>query len=423
MDYLVLPRARRVEGEVRVPASKSATNRALLLAALSSEPVEIVRPLESEDTAALRRCLLAMGARIAPVPGGLSVSGPLAAPVSSQVLLDAADSGTAARFLAAAAAATPGRYLLDGSARLRERPMAELLAALRSAGAEILCLRQEGFLPLAIRGGALASAAVAVDAGRSSQFFSALLLAAVAVEGGLTVRPVGAVASAPYVEATLEALAAFGHDVKRQGRAVAVTRGSRGPGRYDVPGDYSSAVPLLCAVGAAGGRVAVLGVSAGSRAADARALPVLEKMGIALDAGPDRVTASFGERALRPVRVDAAQFPDSVPAVAALAALAEGESRFEGIAHLRWKESDRIAALSALLSAAGASARPGESSLDVIGGVICGAATVLPTFNDHRIAMAAALLSLARGGYLIENPASVAKSYPRFFKDLATLIR
>ncbi|MGE5276278.1 MAG: 3-phosphoshikimate 1-carboxyvinyltransferase [Acidobacteriota bacterium] len=422
MDYLAIPRARRLEGEVRVPPSKSATNRALVLAALSATPVEIARPLESVDTAALLHCLGAMGARIAVSPDCLTISGPLGVSGSSQTPLDAADSGTAARFLAAVAAATSGRFLLDGSARLRQRPMAELVEALRSAGARIAYRGEEGFLPLAIEGGTLGCGTVVVDAGRSSQFLSALLLSAVALEGGLTVRPAGEVASAPYVEATIGALEAFGHGVEREGSAVTVTRGARVPGRYAVPGDDSSAVPLLAAVGAAGGRVAVSGLAPGSRAADARALPVLEKMGISLGSAGDRVTASFAGGPLEAVRVDAGQFPDSVPPLAALAALARGESRFEGIGHLRLKESDRIGALAGLLTAAGGTAREEETALVVKGGLAPGGVVVLPTFGDHRIAMAAALLALARGGCLIENPGCVAKSYPAFFRDLATLL-
>jgi 3-phosphoshikimate 1-carboxyvinyltransferase len=421
-DFLVLPRAARVDGAVRVPPSKSATNRALLLAALSEEPVEIVRPLESGDTAALAACLAAMGARVTRGPESLRLRGPVAGSDSSETALDAADSGTAARFLAAVCAATAGRFFLNGSPRLRERPMEELIAALRSAGAEISCPGAEGRLPLAIRGGTLRSGTVSVDASRSSQFVSALLLAAVAVPGGLTVRVPGALVSAPYVDETVAALCAFGHAVSRTAGGISVARGRRGPGRHEVPGDHSSAVPLLAAAGAAGGRVAVLGVSRDSAAADARALAVLERMGIALEDGPDRVTASADRGALRPVAAAATDFPDSVPALAALATLASGESALTGIAHLRGKESDRIAALEGLAAAAGAPTRADAEALFVSGGPARpGAAAVLPTFRDHRIAMAAGLIAIARGGFLIENPACVAKSYPSFFRELAAL--
>jgi len=423
-DYLAFPPAREVSGTVAAPPSKSSTNRALVLAALQEEAVEIVRPLESEDTRALGRCLAAMGATLEPVPQGLRVGGPLAGPADRDVTLDAGESGTAARFLTAVASATPGQFLLTGSARLRERPVAELVVALRSAGASIEYAGAEGYLPVAISGGSLRSGRTAVDASRSSQFLSALLLAAPAVRGGLEVVSEAGLASAPYVEATLECLRAFGHDVSGDpSEGIRVTRGARPVQRYVVPGDYSSALPLLAAAGAAGGRVTVTGLVFPSADADARALPVLERMGLKVDGTDGAVSVRARREDLRPVAVVATEFPDAVPGLVALACLARGESRFEGIAHLRLKESDRIAALAALLTAAGATATALDGSLVVVGPASPRAAAVrLPTFGDHRIVMAAALLSLALPGHLIESPDCVSKSYPEFFRDLATIV-
>lgn len=424
MDFLALPPARAVEGVVRVPASKSATNRALVLAALSETEIEIVRPLQSADTLSLRRCLEAMGATFRATLDGLAVHGPLGAPGDREVVLDAGDSGTAARFLAAVAAATPGRYLLTGSARLRQRPVAELVAALASAGAAVSHSGAEGFLPLSIRGATLRSSLVDVDASRSSQFVSALLLAGVAVEGGLEVRPTGPIASAPYVRTTLETLAAFGHRVS-PGSVLSSRRGAGAPARYAPPGDYSSGLPLLAAAGAAGGSVTVLGLAWPSHDADAQALPVLESMGLALRRVSGGIGAAGEREKLAPLNALATDFPDAVPALAALAALAPGESRIRGIGHLRLKESDRIAALAALLTQAGARAEAGADELIVAGPIPERPRTAvrLETFDDHRIAMAAALLCLAAPGFLIENPGCVAKSYPDFFRDLESLVR
>jgi len=423
-DYLAIPSAREVRGEVRVPSSKSATNRALVLAALSEAPVEIADPLDSDDTRALARCLEAMGASIAPSPRGLLVSGPLGSRGGEEVLLDAGDSGTAARFLAAIAATTSGSFLLTGSRRLKERPMEELVTALRSGGARIAFREQEGRLPVAIEGASLRSGKVTANASRSSQFLSALLLAGVAVPGGLEVVPEGSIASAPYVDQTLDALAAFGHDVNR-GASIRITRGEKSPGRYDVPGDYSSAVPLLAAAGVTNGEVRVTGLAWPSSDADAGALPVLENMGVGIEAGPSAVTALASAGSLAATDVSATDFPDSVPALAALAAFAPGKSRFRGIAHLRWKESDRVGALAALFSALGVTVSAREAELVVEGnpawlrsrrGVVR-----LRTFHDHRIAMAAALLSLGAPGCLVEDPSCVAKSYPGFFRDLESI--
>jgi 3-phosphoshikimate 1-carboxyvinyltransferase len=423
-DFLAIPPAREMAGELRVPSSKSATNRALLVAALTDQPVAIERPLESDDTAALRSCLAAMGASIAAVADGVAVRGPLAGAPGGVTMLDAADSGTAARFLTAVAATVPGRFALTGSPRLRERPVGELVEALRRAGARIAYDGAEGYLPLAIEGGTLAGGEIAVDASRSSQFFSALLLAAPAVGGGLMVRATGPIASAPYVRTTVETLRELGHEVAEDGGAIRVRRGSRLATRYPVPGDYSSAVPLLAAVAAVGGGIRLTGLRWPSADADAAALPVLEAMGLAVAGSASAVEASGPGTGVRPIKVAATDFPDAVPALAAAAAFAGGQSRFEGIAHLRLKESDRLAALAALLVAAGARASAEPDALVVEGPVTPHAGLArLGTRNDHRMAMAAAILALRVPGLLIENPSCVSKSYPSFFRDLDRLAR
>src|SRR5712692_4409329 len=365
MDYLALPPAREVRGVVDAPSSKSATNRAYLLAALSDEPVEILRPLESEDTVALERCLRAMGARIVRYGEGIRIGGPLAGDPGTEVVLDAGESGTAARFLTALAAATPGLFLVTGSARLRERPMGELVHALQALGASIEFRGEKENLPVSIAGGKISARRVTVDASLSSQFLSALLLAGAALEAGLEVDVTGPIASAPYVAMTMETLKAFEH-VASEGPPFRVRRGASPASRYEVSGDYSSAIALLAAAGAAGGEVVVRRLRWPAADADALALPVLESMGLKIVARDGSVSA-VRDGTLSPVRVRATDFPDAVPALAALAALAEGESRFEGIGHLRLKESDRIAALESLITAAGGQAR-GERDTLIIGG-------------------------------------------------------
>jgi len=428
---LAFPPARRLQGAVRVPPSKSATNRALVLAALSETPVTLARPLASDDTHALRRCLARMGARIDEVPEGLSVSGPLGVgggASADRVELDARDSGTAARFLTALACATPGEFRLTGSPRLQERPLRELVAALRELGAEIEEEGLPGCLPLRVRGRAFSGGRVTVDAARSSQFLSALLLLGAAAGGGsVEVRTAGPIVSRPYADLTLDSLRAFGHSVEGDG-PWRIRRGSRSPSRYDTPGDFSSAIPLLAGLGVCGGQIQLAGVALSSREADARAVPVLREMGVEVEAEEDAGVVARSERgALRAVTAAASEFPDAIPALAALAAFLPGESRFDGIGHLRWKESDRLAALADLLTRAGAQAIANEESLLVRGAIASPGPLAsnelarLPTFRDHRIAMAAAILSLGRRRLLIDDPDCVAKSYPRFFSDLDSL--
>jgi 3-phosphoshikimate 1-carboxyvinyltransferase len=428
-SWLAFPPADEVRGTVAVPASKSATNRALVLASLSATPVELARPLESDDTRALTACLRAMGARIEHVPGTGDVvaCGPLGVEASKVTELDARDSGTAARFLAAVASAVPGDFRLTGSRRLSERPMGPLVAALRDGGAGVREEGEPGRLPLRIRGGSLSGGPVEVDASESSQYLSALLLVAAAAR--LTVSAAGPIASAPYVATTLEALGAFGYRVRGSDPGPWSVEAPHEPiRRYETPGDYSSAVPLLAAAGIAGGEVVVRGLVWPSGEADARALSVLERMGVAIEASAAGIVARARRGGLSPASVVATEFPDSVPALAALAAFAPGETRFEGIAHLRVKESDRLAALSDLVRRAGGpdrGARDDATGLTVRGappraGERAGESR-LATFDDHRIAMAAALLSLALSGALVENPDCAGKSYPAFFRDLDSL--
>jgi len=450
-SWLAFPPADEVRGTVRVPSSKSATNRALVLAALAGSRVEIARPLESEDTRALARCLRAMGARIEPAGDGLAVTGPLGVPGEGRgsdsgiVEIDAGESGTAARFLAAIATAIPGNFRLTGASRLRERPMGPLVEALRRAGAEIREEGEPGRLPLRIRGATIPAGPVEVDASESSQYLSALLLlgAAGAVRGWpkpLEVSATGPIASEPYVATTADSLAAFGYGVARSGAtwsigsgasvaSVASAAGPRAPlARYETPGDYSSAVPLLAAAGICGGEVVVRGLRWPSNDADARALPALERLGVEIETSSNEIVARGQRGRLRPASIAATQFPDAVPALAAVAAFAPGESRFEGISHLRLKESDRLTALARVIGLSGRGASDDASGLTIRGiearaGERISEGGDFPTFGDHRIAMASALLALALGGVRIENPGCVAKSYPDFFRDLDALCR
>jgi 3-phosphoshikimate 1-carboxyvinyltransferase len=238
------------------------------------------------------------------------------------------------------------------------------------------------------------------------------------------VRVAGRIASGPYVATTLEVLRGLGHSVEA-GADFVVRRGRAPAGRYETPGDYSSAVPLVAAVGIAGGAVTLTGLRWPSADADAGALPVLEKMGIRLVHGPDGLVASAERGASRAVAVGAGDFPDAVPALAALAALSTGETVFSGVGHLRLKESDRLAAIAEFVVSVGARAAVGDDSLAVVGAAAGtrGAVTRIATFRDHRIAMAAGLLALRLPGLLIENPGCVAKSYPGFFRDLEGLAR
>jgi len=402
-------------GAVAVPPSKSFTNRALVLAALASHPVAVRRPLDCDDADSLVGALGAAGLRIRREGDALLVApGP---PPRDEAILDVRDSGTACRFLAAFAAATPGlRVLLTGSPRLRERPIGGLVDALRAAGAEIAYAGEEGFPPLAIRGRELGGGAVEVAASESSQYASALLLAAPRIRDGIDLRIAGPAVSRAYLETTREALAAAGIDAGGDGGRFRVAPGAAVRAEtLDVPGDWSSGATLAAAVAVAGGTLRLEHLPWPSSQADARALGVLRAMGMAAETGASAVVVSG--RAERPADVEAGDFPDAVPVLAAVAARVEGESAFRGVAHLRLKESDRLAALEDLLGAAGVRSRTAGDVFEVSGGSRAAPPALLPTRADHRIVMAATLLAFSRGGF-VESPRSVEKSYPAFFRDV-----
>jgi 3-phosphoshikimate 1-carboxyvinyltransferase len=410
-----IPAVAEMRGRLRVPGSKSHTNRALLLAALAEGPVRLRGALECDDADSLRACLAAAGKSVEASRDELRIS-PGPAP-RAEVVFDVRDSGTACRFLAAFAAAAPGLNVrLTGSPRLCERPIAPLVDALRRLGAEIAYLGREGFAPLSIRGRALEGGEVAVDASLSSQFASAILLAAPRMRGGVRLRMEGKEVSRSYVETTLESMESAGLRFRRTDSAIEVEPGPVRTQEIAIPGDFSSAVSLAGSVAVRGGELDLENLEWPSRQADFAAFPVLEKMGVSI--APAGRSIRVSGRARSAVSVEASGFPDAVPVLCAVASRIPGESAFSGIEHLRLKESDRIEAIREMLAADGVVSLAGEGEIRIRGSA--GAALpapVFPTRSDHRIAMASALLCLERGGF-VENPRAVEKSYPGFFRDL-----
>ncbi len=415
MIVAAVPARGPFRGAVAVPPSKSFTNRALVLAAVARHPVAIRRSLACDDADSLIAALSAAGVGIRRDEENIVVAP--GRPPASEAILDVRDSGTACRFLAALAAATPGlRAVLTGSVRLRERPVGGLVAALRALGADVSYGECEGFPPLVIRGKELEGGRVDVAASESSQFASALLLAAPRFRRGIDLGLTGPPVSRAYLETTREALAAAGVEASAEDGRFRVPSGASVEAEIlEVPGDWSSGASLAAAVAVAGGSLRIERLPWPSSQADARALDVLKEMGVT--AGTEAFAVTVAGKATRPVRVDAGDFPDAVPVLAAVAARVDGESAFRGISHLRLKESDRIAALEDLLRAAGVRCASSDDALSVTGGGNAPAPALLPTRADHRIVMAATILAFAAGGF-VESPRSVGKSYPGFFADV-----
>lgn len=419
MSAVEVPWGRRVSGELRVPPSKSVTNRALNLALLARRPLTLERPLLAEDTRAFLTALEVLGIAVERVPEGVRLT-PGATPDSAAI--DCGASGTMARFMTASLSGLRGAWHVDGSSRLRERPLGPLIDSLRDLGARIDCLGKDGCLPLAIDGGELQGDVVSVDAGASSQYLSALLMAATRARAPVRIEAAG-LTSAPYVDLTVEVMGHFGAHIARPAPdSWTVGPGLSSPSGYAVEGDLSAACYFAAAAVLTTGRVELTGLREDSRQGDRRFLGLLARIGAAVEwPAPDRVAVTGGER-LVGIDVDMSELPDQVPTLAAIAPFAAGTTRIRNVAHLRIKESDRLAACAVELRRLGAVAEELPDGLTVPGVWAREEPPANPaevsSHGDHRIAMSFALVGLRRPGVRIADPAVVSKSYPAFWEDL-----
>ncbi len=411
-----------IEGTLRVPPSKSLTQRFLNLAFLARQSVVLAGPLRSADTELFSTALSqagyevsldddAMQIRPGPIPGGGE--------------LFCGNNGTMLRFLTATLSATPGVWHLDGMPRLRQRPLGPLVDALRSLGARIEYLERSGFAPLRISGGSLEGGSTELDARLSSQFASAILMAATAAKRPVELRA-RSLASAPYVELTLDTLGRFQASVEALGETT--WRVSPVPlrgGSWTMEGDFSAAAYPAAAAALTGGRVRLEGLSPLSKQGDRRFLEVLARMGARVEWLSDTLQVT-GASVLSSVAVDFSDMPDQVPTLAALAPFAVGTTTIDNVPHLRLKESDRLAAMSTELRRLGADLDELPAGLQVRGswaeGPVPSSQTQVDTYGDHRIAMSLAICGLRRPGLVVRHPQVVAKSYPAFWRDLEGLI-
>ena len=415
--------ARRVvcgvaRGVARPPSSKSLTHRAYAIALLAGERVEVERPLDADDTRLFLATLEALGFTVERGWDRVAISRPPR--VARRAELDCGNAGTLFRFLAALASTLPGEWRVDGTPRLRERPIGPLVGALRALGVVVDCPGEEGHAPLVVHGGTLAGGRVALDAGESSQYLSALLLAGQRAAGPIEIE-VERLVSAPYVALTVDLLRAHGGVVEQPAPGLWRTRPSalRG-GTIAIEPDLSAAAYPAAAAALTGGDILLEGVSLASKQGDRRLLDLLARMGAAVvqETGGVRVSA----RALRAIDDDLSDIPDQVPTVAALAPFARGTTQIRNVAHLRVKESDRLAAMASELRRAGAEVEELADGL-VIPGLWCdreppSSPVTIDPHGDHRIAMAMALVGLRRLNLSIADPQVVAKSWPEFWSEL-----
>ncbi len=420
---VAVPSGRPVAGRVRPPSSKSLTHRALALALLSRERTVVHRPLRAEDTELFLAALATLGLRCERLDDGVEIRPRGEAPADAELFCG--NAGTMFRFLVAIAATLPGRFRIDGVARLRERPIRPLTEALQRLGVTIDFIGRAGHAPLVVHGGRLRGGGVRLDASASSQYLSALLLAGQRAESPLEIE-VPELASAPYVGLTLDMIERFGGRVE----AVSANRWIAQPSalratEVEIEPDFSAAAYPAAAAALTGGKVFIDGAARSSRQGDRRLFDLLTEMGaqVAWEDGGATVESGPG---LHAIDADLGDIPDQVPTLAALAPFARGTTRIRNVAHLRVKESDRLAAMTSELRRAGATVEELADGL-VIAGVWAG--DEAPSFparidphGDHRIAMAMALVGLRRPNLHIADPGCVGKSYPDFWRDLARLL-
>jgi 3-phosphoshikimate 1-carboxyvinyltransferase len=434
LPYLDLPAVRHAQGCIALPGSKSISNRVLLLAALSQGRTEISGLLDSDDTRVMLKALRQLGVQLTDnAEGGVDVVGVTRFPVE-RVELFLGNAGTAFRPLTAALTLMGGSYQLSGVARMHERPIRDLVDALRQLGGNITYLGQEGYPPLALGSTKAGVSSVQVQGSVSSQFLTALLLAAplYTQRAGqpLSIEVIGELISKPYIDITLNLMARFGVRVQRDvwnRFTVAADAVYRSPKQIAIEGDASSASYFLALGAIGGGPVRVTRVGADSIQGDVAFTETLKAMGADIQFGPDWIEAKGIEVAagqkLKAFDADFNLIPDAAMTAAALALYADGPCRLRNIGSWRVKETDRIHAMQTELEKLGAKVESGPDWL-----VVTPVAqnqwrdAHIGTWDDHRMAMCFSLAAFGPAAIRIVDPACVSKTFPNYFDVYAGLV-
>ena len=424
MEQLTLDPIAKVSGEVNVPGSKSLSNRALLLAALAEGETELTNLLDSEDIEHMLNALTKLGInyRLSEDKTQCVVQGNGGAfNVAEPLELFLGNAGTAMRPLCAALAASNVDTVLTGEPRMEERPIGDLVDALREADAEVTYLKNEGFPPLQIKGKTLNGGEMSVDGSVSSQFLTALLMAAPLFSGDVTIRIKGELVSKPYIDITLDTMAKFGVTVENDNYQTFTISGDAkyiAPGKFMVEGDASSASYFLAAGAIKGGTVRVTGIGQNSIQGDIRFADVLEAMGATVVWNDEYVEITGAP--LKGVNMDMNHIPDAAMTIATTALFAEGPTTMTNIYNWRVKETDRLAAMATELQKLGAKVEEGHDYIKVWPTDSLKHAEI-DTYNDHRIAMCFSLVALSDTPVTINDPGCTRKTFPDYFTRFKTL--
>lgn len=421
----ILPLTKIPSTSVRVPGSKSITNRALVLAALHSDGFEcsLGNFLESEDTEVMLTALKQLGFDVfsEPMVSGVRISrnvfserSPYLIPATKADLF-VANSGTTMRFLTGMLALGHGRYRLDGVPRMRERPIHDLLDALQQLGVQATSEGNNGCPPVIIEANGLRGGTVRIRADVSSQFLSGLLMAAPFADSPVTIEIEGPVVSEPYIDMTIQMMRHWGDSVTHEGRSFHISpQRGEAPRNYFIEPDASAASYFFGLAAITGGRITVEGFPEVSLQGDIHFVDALEQMGCRVEKCEAGITVHG--RPLRGIDLDMNAISDTVMTLGVVACFAEGPTTIRNVAHIRHKETDRLAALANELRKIGAEVEEWDDGLKITPRPLHGA--IIETYNDHRMAMSLALAGLKVPGVIINNPGCVAKTYPGFWDDL-----
>ena len=410
-----------LHASIRPPGSKSITNRALVCAALADGESTLTGALDSEDTRVMIAALGQLGIDVAHDPPGhtIRVVGCGGRIPAAGADLYVANSGTTVRFLTAMVTLGNGTFRLDGTPRMRQRPIGDLLDALGQLGADAQSEQDTGCPPVVVHAAGLPGGTATVAGNISSQYLSGLLIAAPRAGGPVQLHVEGPLVSKPYIEMTIAVMRAFGVpvDARQLRRFIVPAERTYRARQYEIEPDASAASYFFAAAAITGGRITVEGLSQDSLQGDVAFCDCLGQMGCDVQYAADSITVTG--RPLRGIEVDMNAISDTVQTLGAVALAAEGPTSITGVAHVRHKETDRISALAAELQKLGAEVEERPDGLRITPGQLHGAQ--IDTYDDHRMAMSLALVGLVTPGVVIRDPGCTAKTYPKFFQDLVSL--
>ncbi|MEE8452057.1 MAG: 3-phosphoshikimate 1-carboxyvinyltransferase [Thermoguttaceae bacterium] len=410
-----------LHASIRPPGSKSITNRALVCAALAEGESTLVGALDSEDTRVMIDALRALGLDVAHDTDGsaIRITGCGGRIPATEADLFVANSGTTVRFLTAMVTLGHGTYRLDGTTRMRERPIGDLLHALGQLGADATSQFATDCPPVVVRADGLPGGRASVAGNISSQFLSGLLMAAAGARQPVELAVEGSLVSKPYVEMTLAVMRSFGVSVESGNldRFVVPSPQPYTACRYEIEPDASAASYFFAAAAITGGVVTVEGLTRDSLQGDVRFCDCLQQMGCEVEYADNAITVTG--RPLHGVEVNMNAISDTVQTLAAVALFADGPTRIHDVGNIRFKETDRLRALCTELRKFGAIVEEFDDGMSITPAARHGAE--IDTYDDHRMAMSMALVGLRTPGVVIRDPGCTAKTYPAFFDDLSSL--